>query len=399
MPYAAALHASASLLSTGDESAVAIAYGDSREDAIRQAIDKCHATAPGVFFTGAPPPPPNQCACERIQISGDDASGRSGFTLVRVVEENPPPTTEGHPIYKSSRTLAGGEDLYLYYHSDIEGGAWAIGSDPAAGSGHSHYAIGSDCPNALTEWRAPPPSPSPSPPPPGQPMDPCDGTRATFDPGYGDCTTYASGASNANYCTMDGADPVCFECGVCADQGRRKLEKLADTHKDKPGDQRMKAQPIERTPIEGKQAMAKRRQEAFDAAVARRKLSETQDDVVVSLVTACVCACEHVALSATQADSPLDHAVWTTYTHDTSLDGSASDNLPWTYVSPGGLYLRRTSSGWVVSPTTDLETDWLTREEHGGSSSFCPESVGPSTGAEIQIPTRLNGTRRLRAAA
>lgn len=48
----------------------------------------------------------------------------------------------------------------------------------------------------------------------------CQGNRLTWDAGYGDCTTYASGESNNGYCSQDSigglsAAQVCVECGEC----------------------------------------------------------------------------------------------------------------------------------------------------------------------------------------
>lgn len=47
-----------------------------------------------------------------------------------------------------------------------------------------------------------------------QTMGVCAG-REGFDLGFGDCMTYASGQSNAEFCAADGALEECFECGWC----------------------------------------------------------------------------------------------------------------------------------------------------------------------------------------
>ena len=39
--------------------------------------------------------------------------------------------------------------------------------------------------------------------------------RSGFNAGYGTCDTY--GTYNANYCSLDGANPHCSECGQCVD--------------------------------------------------------------------------------------------------------------------------------------------------------------------------------------
>jgi hypothetical protein len=49
----------------------------------------------------------------------------------------------------------------------------------------------------------------------------CLGDRNTWNAGYGDCTTYAPGQGNADYCgdTSGGLSgyQACSECGTCAD--------------------------------------------------------------------------------------------------------------------------------------------------------------------------------------
>eukprot|EP00747_Dinoflagellata_sp_TGD_P164972 gnl/TRDRNA2_/TRDRNA2_185671_c0_seq1.p1 gnl/TRDRNA2_/TRDRNA2_185671_c0~~gnl/TRDRNA2_/TRDRNA2_185671_c0_seq1.p1 ORF type:complete len:179 (+),score=22.13 gnl/TRDRNA2_/TRDRNA2_185671_c0_seq1:457-993(+) len=52
----------------------------------------------------------------------------------------------------------------------------------------------------------------------------CEGTRATWDVGYGNCTTYALGSLNNIYCDEDSdgtrlASAVCSECGKCFGSG------------------------------------------------------------------------------------------------------------------------------------------------------------------------------------
>lgn len=49
------------------------------------------------------------------------------------------------------------------------------------------------------------------------PLPACTGDPATFDVGYGPCDSYA--VSNFDYCDLDGASPVCSECGKCSIDG------------------------------------------------------------------------------------------------------------------------------------------------------------------------------------
>jgi hypothetical protein len=51
--------------------------------------------------------------------------------------------------------------------------------------------------------------------------------RSGFDIGYGDCSTYATGQSNNQYCSTDGALEECSECGLCVDSGSVKTARTA----------------------------------------------------------------------------------------------------------------------------------------------------------------------------